>query len=468
MDASQDIELYLSHYEARCGRESAEKIALSVPNIVVPLRQRLNARLLLVGDRNQLPAINAGKPFILLQQAKLPMAQLTEIHRQQTPALLTAVNASIHRQMGEALHALAHRVIKEPDYNQCIEQLAKAYIQQSPAQRAQTLVMTPAHVDRLALNQAIRCARQENGELSSQSHTLSILVKRSLTQVEYSRVSHYVEGNVLCFRSGNKALNIAKNSYVTVKEILPKRNALVLEHQGQQKLWRPQYFAKASFCAVDVYETDTREVAINDIVRWTQSDPKRGLLGSEFGVVTAISKQQLCLRWDNGKTLAINPKQHGNQHWEFGYVTTSYVVQGKTCTNALVLCLSYRKRLTNQLSFIVNVSRATQDLRIYTDDEEKLCQQLTTTSGDKSSALAMTDPTLQSVNQVIECEHSVTQTPLLNKTLTPITTQAPSLAPPTLDAHPPVITKQPITPSIPHHEHRLLEKTRDEEPELER
>ena len=45
------------------------------------------AKLVLVGDVKQIPAVEAGRPFALLQEAEAPTVRLTENRRQQTDVL---------------------------------------------------------------------------------------------------------------------------------------------------------------------------------------------------------------------------------------------------------------------------------------------------------------------------------------------------------------------------------------------
>ena len=68
------------------------------------------ARLVLVGDRGQLRAVEAGQPFRLLQKAGMATAEMNELLRQREPKLRAAVNAAQEGEPGEAVELLGSSV----------------------------------------------------------------------------------------------------------------------------------------------------------------------------------------------------------------------------------------------------------------------------------------------------------------------------------------------------------------------
>jgi ATP-dependent exoDNAse (exonuclease V) alpha subunit len=68
---------------------------------------RQKARLVIIGDRQQLPAIEAGRPFAMLLERGMASIEMRDIKRQQSPILKAAVLDSIGRREAAALKKLA-------------------------------------------------------------------------------------------------------------------------------------------------------------------------------------------------------------------------------------------------------------------------------------------------------------------------------------------------------------------------
>lgn len=87
-----------------------------------------------------------------------------------------------------------------------------------------------------------------------------------------------------------------------------------------------------------------------------------------------------------GNTQELNLKSFRDQHIEHAYCTTTYAAQGKTADRMFLHLESFRINLANQQSFYVAVSRARDEVHIYTDDRRKLIHQIERESGEKAMA----------------------------------------------------------------------------------
>lgn len=74
---------------------------------LVSAADRQKARLLLIGDRQQLPAIEAGRPFAMLLERGMQFTEMRQVKRQTDPALRAAVRDSIARREAAALKKLS-------------------------------------------------------------------------------------------------------------------------------------------------------------------------------------------------------------------------------------------------------------------------------------------------------------------------------------------------------------------------
>ena len=120
--------------------------------------ERTQARLVLVGDRAQLPSVNNGRIFGLIQDYGVETATVNEIVRQKN---LDLKNAVISATLGDVKTALEKLDIQElPTHEARIQWIASRWLSLSTIQREETLLFAPTHKDRIAITKLIR-----NGEV---------------------------------------------------------------------------------------------------------------------------------------------------------------------------------------------------------------------------------------------------------------------------------------------------------------
>ncbi len=62
---------------------------------------------------------------------------------------------------------------------------------------------------------------------------------------------------------------------------------------------------------------------------------------------------------------AFNGKEEKQQHWDHAYAITAYGSQGGTYSTVLAIFESQRKKLMNIKTFLVTLTRAVNNVRIY-------------------------------------------------------------------------------------------------------
>ncbi|MEO0851983.1 MAG: MobF family relaxase [Cyanobacteria bacterium J06648_11] len=114
---------------------------------------RAEARVILVGDVQQLSAVEAGHPFRSLQQGGMVTAHLDESLRQHAPDLRAAVDAVARGEVKAGLERLQQfeRVVAIADDEARRDRVVEDYISLSPDERSQTLLLAGTHVERTAV-----------------------------------------------------------------------------------------------------------------------------------------------------------------------------------------------------------------------------------------------------------------------------------------------------------------------------
>jgi hypothetical protein len=177
-----------------------------------------NDRLLLVGDRRQHEAVEAGRPFAQLQDAGMRTVKLEEIVRQKDPELKQVVEQLARGEVREAIQNLHRqgRVHEIHGYDERIAAIAKEYAK-SPEN---TLVVSPDNRSRTAINERIHAELQRGGLVSSEEHRLRTLVPRQdLTGADRTWAERYEVGDVLRYSRTSKETGIGKGEYAQVKSI---------------------------------------------------------------------------------------------------------------------------------------------------------------------------------------------------------------------------------------------------------
>ena len=98
------------------------------------------ARLVLVGDRSQLRAVEAGQPFRQLQDAGMTTARMDDILRQRNPELRAAVLSVLEGDPGRGGGDARRRV----DYGDLGVKAAEAWLALDAETRDNTLLLAPS------------------------------------------------------------------------------------------------------------------------------------------------------------------------------------------------------------------------------------------------------------------------------------------------------------------------------------
>ena len=89
------------------------------------------------------------------------------------------------------------------------------------------------------------------------------------------------------------------------------------------------------------------------------------------------------------KSEFILKQDHGN--FDYAYATTSYGAQGKTVDNVIIAQPSATFPASNQKQFYVSVSRARENVTVYTDDSEQLLNHIEKSGNRQGATELVTD-----------------------------------------------------------------------------
>lgn len=322
--------------------------------------ERQDARLILVGDRQQTQAVEAGKPFEQLQDAGMSLAYLTEIKRQNNETIKAAVTHAAKGEVPAAVKVLENNTVEIQKDDRRYAAIANAYMQLDKTERSNTIIVAGTNEARREVNRLVHSALALPGEQRTE-----ILNNVDMTRAEAKAAQTYLSGHILVPQRDYAAGLRKGEQYQVVSHDVRKNSVTVQTSEGQQLTFDP---SRTSM--VRIYEKEVIQLAPGDWIRITHNDKELDLRNGERYQVDAISKQQISIRKGGAIVSIPNDKP---VHMQYGYASTVHSAQG--LTSKRVLIDANTKSLTsNRAVFYVAISRPRDDLTVFTNDKMALAR----------------------------------------------------------------------------------------------
>ena len=319
---------------------------------------RLNARVLLVGDKGQHRSVTAGEPLKLLEEAAgLKVAEVTEIVRQQGD-YKKAAEALSEGKIDEAFKELDKLGwIKEVPNDERYRQLAAAYLSAAAEKKPDgkpksAIVVSPTHAEAAKITQAIRDGLKAKGKLKDE-RIFTGWIPAHLTDAQKVDATQYDPGDLLQFHQNAPRFTKGDRLVVADGARIPTELAKRFE------VYRPTQLALAVGDAVRVTAggktRDGKHRLINGALLTVQGFTKRGDIIVNHGWV---------IDRDFG-------------HLTHGYCITSHASQGVTVDKVFIGMSSESIPATTERTGYVAITRGREQVQIFTNDRNELLHALT-------------------------------------------------------------------------------------------
>jgi conjugative relaxase-like TrwC/TraI family protein len=358
-------------------------------------------RVLLVGDKRQHEAVEAGRPYHQLQQAGMQTARLDEIVRQRDPALKEAVEQLARGDVFGAIDNLdqqgrVHEIVGREDR---FSEIAREYARQPQG----TLVISPDNESRRELNGLIHREMQQRGDVSQDEHKLRVLDSRQdMTGADRKWAAQYEEGDVVRYTRGSKVLGIEPGEYAHVEQVNVTKNSVTIEREnGVHQTYDPRRLS-----GVAVYHDTERAFSEGDRVQFTAPSRDLHVANRELSTIEKINDAgDMQLRMDSGCDVAFNIREH--PHLDHGYAVTSHSSQGQTAERVLIhVDTELGEQLVNSRMAYVSVSRGQYDAEIYTNDKTELARDLSRDVSQRTAIGQEIEPAVQQVEPLAAQQES--------------------------------------------------------------
>lgn len=339
-----------------------------------------------IGDRKQLGAVDAGKPFDVMQQAGAETATMNINIRARDKALRSAQYAAQGGQIDEALRHLGSNVVEVRE-GAAIE-AAAAWLSLSPADRERTAIYASGRDLRAQVNEAVQTGLKANGEIGEPSLRLQVLSRINTTQEELRHASTYRAGMVVEVERDKRAQGLVRGMYKVVG-IDPSRERIELENErGKRFEFRPDRLRpQGEHDALRLYELKDLALHGGDRIRWTHTDHKRGLLNADQARITGIDARSVRLTTSTGIEHQLSKDDPMLKRLDLAYALNAHMAQGLTSDRGIAVMDSRERNLSNQQTFLVTITRLRDGLTLYVNNASRLEEAVERNTGMKRSAL---------------------------------------------------------------------------------
>ncbi|WP_428102971.1 MobF family relaxase [Candidatus Rariloculus sp.] len=360
-------------------------------NLLRIARELRLPRVVLVGDGKQLDAVDAGKPFVQLQQAGMKTATMDQIMRQREPELKAAVEASLGGDIKKAFEKLGSNVAEvKPD--NLAGAAAARWLKLSPQERKNAGLMAPSHALRVEINEIVRERLVRDGQVKGPGIQTERLVSRGYTHAEKTMAENYAPGDVVAFHRPYKRLGVEKGDELRVEEIDRDAGTVNLRHgDGGIVPWVPHKLA-ARTGGAEVYRSESMELRQGDRIRWTRNDNELGLINSQTAEVARVKNGTVTFALEDGRTLGLKDGAPQLRHIDRAWASTVHAFQGRTVDTVIAAMEANHPHLTTQKTLYVEISRARDRAELVTDNRDALRERLQAVTGERISALEAVEP----------------------------------------------------------------------------
>ena len=206
-------------------------------------------------------------------------------------------------------------------------------------------------------------------------------------QVAPERFKRYLNGDIAGQSIGTERNGAWQHKPGWDLQFSPSKSVSVAALVGgdQTIVWNPAAWGAKS----QAFRQAECDLSIGDKLIWSVKDKDAGVTNGSKAVVQKIDVEGKTaeIEFASGCRRTISLKDHQSQHWNYDYVTTVHAAQGKTADRVLFHAESFRRNLSSQKALYVAVSRAKNEVTIYTDNKEMLIEQIKEQAGEKQNAI---------------------------------------------------------------------------------
>ena len=343
-------------------------------------------RMVMMGDHKQLGAIDAGKPFEIMQRTGIELAVMPENLRARSEVVRTVATAFQEGRVKDAFSALApHMTIASGRMD---EAAVEQWMALDPEIRARTGLYASGRAHKGEINRRVQETRLAAGEIGAQALSLTVLDRVGLTNEEMRYAHHYEAGMVVEFPGRLTTQKIPAGQAVVIAHDRRANTVSLRLASGKLRVFEPRRLQPdRKTVAARLYVKRVLNLHGGDQIRWGDNDRARGLFNATIARLVSWDHQGVTIEAANGMrhTLVHNDPMLGKI--DLAYALNAHMAQGVTSDHGIAVMDSRETRLANLRLALVTATRVRDSFKVVADDPARLVRQLEANRGDKTSAL---------------------------------------------------------------------------------
>jgi conjugative relaxase-like TrwC/TraI family protein len=338
-------------------------------NDLIKASNKANVRFVFVGDTKQLQSIEAGNMFKKLQETgAMKTIQIKETIRQKDEDYKAIVKDVSEKKIEssfekmimkkkiqeisndkERLDAIVNKVTSKKDYRD-------------------VLVVTPLNRDRVELNTNIRVNLKQKGVLNGQDELFTIREHRSLPSAERYFADSYKLGDFVSTNGSIKGVKIGTEGHIVSINKQAQTVTLLTAYNQQIDI----NVAKNGN-RIKAFQEKSVPLMPGDKIVFLKNDRFIKVQNGLTAEVKSIDKLGNIKASTGNKDILFNIK-HGYNYLDHGYAVTDYKSQGQTSKE--VIFHANADKINSYNSFYVALTRGKDNVHVYTNDKNKLKEQV--------------------------------------------------------------------------------------------
>ena len=340
-------------------------------------------RLVMVGDRQQLSSIDAGKAFALAQAGGIKMARMDENLRQRTDQLRSVAALANRGDVRGAMEVLGDKLRASPEH---IKSAANEWLALPQEERDRTMLFASGREARSELNTRVQDGLKADGTLLASGRDFTVLERVNTTHEELRYPQVYQAGQTLEVARAVREIGLGRGSYAVLG--VDARGRVELRAGNKTIRFDPQKISPLDTREpLGLAQSEKITLHENDQIRWTQNDKQRGLDNAALARVISVGKDGITVE---AADKSIHELKNGDPMLErmgLAYALNMHMAQGVTTDKAIAVMSSSESNLSNQRLFNVTVTRVRDDLTLHTDNKDRLMAAIERNEGNKTSSL---------------------------------------------------------------------------------
>lgn len=357
--------------------DEAAMVGTKLMHSILKHAEETGARVVLSGDISQLAPVSAGRPFQEMQEV-FPVLELNEVLRQKTDCLKAIRDDVSDKRIDSAFDKLdsAGRLYEISDRTEAVKLITDIYSRNESWQ--ERLVITNTNADRQELNESIRQALKNNGEIGQEDISLTVRFPKNIPTAEKHFAEAYNQGDYLFANAAGGGLRAGAE--FQVRNIDSIQNTLLLDDgNGNLKILDLQRYGQG----VSAYSEQSKPFTEDEKIVFLKNDRKIGVMNGETAFIRSVDENgNITVEKADGNELSFNTKEFS--YFDHGNAITLTKAQGMTASEVTFWANSDVGQMNSTNTLYTAVTRGQNEIHLITNDRTALLEQFENAS-EKSS-----------------------------------------------------------------------------------